>query len=77
MIYYFSGDKSRPASNTELTEIGLDDANIWEGRLVIPIEADTLEDAWTKARAKVAEYEAKTGLRIISLTWSNINHYNV
>lgn len=75
-VYYFFGDKVRPANAAEAVKIGRDDAEIWEGRLVIPIRAKNRETAWEKARAAVAEYEEKTGIKITSLSWTTYNPYN-
>lgn len=75
-MYYFCGDKVRPANETETLKIGLPNAEMWEGRLVIPVREKSMEKAWEKARAAVAEYESKTGIKIINLGWTTYNPYN-
>jgi hypothetical protein len=78
MKYYFSGDKSTTATASEIAAIGIDNARIWGGRLIIPLEADTRAEAWEKAKAKVAEYEAANpGVKIINLGWSDTDHYGI
>lgn len=75
-MYYFFGDKVRPANAEETSKIGLPNAEMWEGRLVIPVREKGMEKAWDKARAAAAEYESKTGIKIINLGWTTYNPYN-
>ena len=77
MTYYFTANKSRPATPIEMSEIGMVGADIWEGRLVMPIEAESRTEAWAIAKAKVAEYTAATDIKLGELTWSETNHYGV
>jgi hypothetical protein len=78
MKYYFEGEKIRSATSAEKREIGIEDAEMWTGRLVLPIEAETLAEAWSMAEEKVTDYESKhLNIKVIGLGWCTTDHYGI